>query len=324
MNNEQEVTIKVEQLSRLLLSNGPLAIRYINNYISGQDPNFKKLSTSKQRRLILNVLQAGDKDKSVIFEKIGWGLWNAKVVKPEDFIKEREAMNIANAKVKDEHRKSSNDKHVLLQPSKTTYIDENALASDDEDDEVSGTFNDTDDILLNYDDIYSQRSKKTANLRRTSVVSVESPPESLKHEILAQQKLKPFMKSHRKSSTSSPQPITGESRRESRLSVSKESSIRSTLLPNNKNYQFYSKKSNASNDDNLIKLNNQISNNDSINSNYQEEPSALSDTDEEDWASIGAQSLRNTQSPIIRPTNPSKSKKSTDDSAALLLLSLKS
>ncbi|KAH3658657.1 hypothetical protein OGATHE_006805, partial [Ogataea polymorpha] len=38
----------------------------------------------------------------IVFQKIGWGQWSAKKVKPENFIRERDSLKISNAKVKDD------------------------------------------------------------------------------------------------------------------------------------------------------------------------------------------------------------------------------
>lgn len=67
-----------EKLSRLLLSQGPLAIRHITSHLALTIPGFADLSLSKQRRLIIAALDAGDQTNGVAFEKVGWGRWAAK------------------------------------------------------------------------------------------------------------------------------------------------------------------------------------------------------------------------------------------------------
>lgn len=90
-----------ERISTLLENRGPLAIRFITQSLSEDIPFFKNLSTSKQRRLIMNVMETGYESKSLIFEKIGWGLWTIKQVSPETFKQERDITNKLNEKVRD-------------------------------------------------------------------------------------------------------------------------------------------------------------------------------------------------------------------------------
>ncbi|EDO15149.1 hypothetical protein Kpol_397p8 [Vanderwaltozyma polyspora DSM 70294] len=90
------------KLSSLLLKRGPLAIRHITQTLSEEIPSFKDLSSSKQRRLIMSVMESGDESNNVVFEKIGWGQWNAKIVNEnENFIDIRSLTNLNNAKIKD-------------------------------------------------------------------------------------------------------------------------------------------------------------------------------------------------------------------------------
>ena len=89
-------------LSELLARSGPLAIRHITHALTDQIPDFSKLSSSKQRRLIMGAMDAGDRRNSVVFEKIGWGQWTVKPVLPDqDFDLVLRETNISNAKVKD-------------------------------------------------------------------------------------------------------------------------------------------------------------------------------------------------------------------------------
>jgi hypothetical protein len=69
-----------QKLSRLLLTQGPLAIRHITSHLALTIPGFADLSLSKQRRLIIAVLDSGDPVNSVVFEKVGWGRWAARQV----------------------------------------------------------------------------------------------------------------------------------------------------------------------------------------------------------------------------------------------------
>lgn len=467
------------KLSTLLLEMGPLAIRHITQTLCLDIPCFKDLSSSKQRRLIMSAMESGDKEKSVVFEKIGWGQWSAKRVDPANFDKELEATNFANAKVKDlisqesQRRKSNNSNSnsggkvempmkiehnitnidgattpptavasttipVNIKRSKSplaaanvVYIDENALASEDEDEEF-----DEDDHHLHYQNKSRNSSNnfgKSSNgdpysfgRRRSQVVFADSTPENIEHEIIAQ-KIRPLLRNRRRSSikphtpfisklnthqdssylspntTSTTTPSNNNSnsnqakidlekltatseptsRRASRLSVSKESSIRSTLFPN-KNYLIVTTNPNskATSVSTSPKLEEQmnVSSNPIVLSdkekhrvasqhlNGESSPQLVphshhqphSDTDEEDWESIGAASLRNNSlAPNIdsvasstngvvspKPTNPSftnsqngdiepplqhdqqkheqQPRNGEDNSAAFLLMSLKS
>lgn len=342
----QQVT--PQRLSNLLLSRGPLAIRFITQALASEIAGFKDLSASKQRRLIMSALDAGDLEHSVVFAKIGWGQWSAKKVDPETFEQERETTNIANAKVKDmvsqeRRRSSSSKKHVakkdlgLSRVGRTTFIDENALASEDEDEGEEG---DEEGGTLNYDHF---------KRRKSSVVFADSPPEDIDHELISHA-IRPILKnSHRRSSSKLRSPsvskpgsyrssvaslgsngsgdaaeatfrrlsvtehhsrsmvdlqastdkdaelLQGRSRREPRLSFSKESSIRSTLLSHTHSRTSPPTPSqqplNPGNTDRLPRyhLNNL--------SSQTLEDLDHSDTDEEDWEHIGAASLRNSCGP---------------------------
>lgn len=398
------------KLSSLLLERGPLAIRHITQTLGSEIPSFKDLSSSKQRRLIMSAMESGDKDNNVVFAKIGWGQWSAKIVDPTRFAEEREATNVANAKVKDivsqesQRRRSSSsnagtrrphlqgksfsNSSILKKPlapkpagdsNGVVYIDENAVASEDEDDheeeeeerervnneedeeegeeDEDDCENDESEFLMNpikREDLFSFRRRKS------SVVFADSPPEDLEHELLAR-RVRPLLKNRSRRSSSKirtasisknttihldlPQTDAANlltrnnsntkidleqltnsiseptSRRESRLSFSKESSIRSTLLPHRNyhwlpsssprlTYQSSSQvppllapqpqvKSKSSGNVNKLKKNGpqqahqqQVATSAKASAHYHH-----SDTDEEDWAAIGAATLRNNSVP---------------------------
>lgn len=67
-----------DKLSRLLLTQGPLAIRHITSHLALTITGFADLSLSKQRRLIIAALDSGDTVNNVVFEKVGWGRWTAR------------------------------------------------------------------------------------------------------------------------------------------------------------------------------------------------------------------------------------------------------
>lgn len=338
------------KLSRLLLEKGPLAIRHITQALGNEIPSFKDLSSSKQRRLIMSAMEGGDREGSVVFEKIGWGQWSAKVVEPENFAHERELTNAANAKIKDivaqesQRRRSSGANKAKKAPlaSKSpegvVYIDENALASEEEDEEED---EDDEEEAIKIEDPYSFRRRKS------SVVFGDSPPEGMEHELLAQ-RVRPLLKGRRSRRSSSKaraasvfkpgghldlpgnansQPGVQSSsltrnnsvnkidleqvsnslseptsRRDSRVSSSKESSIRSTLLQH-KNYHWIQTSSPRLSYQSMPQVpqvppllsSSQVSAR--KNQHIPRRNEKHSDTDEEDWASIGAASLRNNSVP---------------------------
>ena len=72
-------------LPEILLSHGPLAIRHIMSYLNSTVPGFARITSAKARRLVVAALEGrgagldpiGD-DGEVIFEKVGWGRWDAR------------------------------------------------------------------------------------------------------------------------------------------------------------------------------------------------------------------------------------------------------
>lgn len=72
--------ITPNRIANILLKQGPLPIRHLTGHLVDQVPPFGNLSLSKQRRLIMSALESGDLITGCIFEKIGWGQWEAKLV----------------------------------------------------------------------------------------------------------------------------------------------------------------------------------------------------------------------------------------------------
>lgn len=75
--------ITPNRIAKILLKEGPLPIRHLTGHLIEQVPTFGNLSLSKQRRLIMSALESGDIELSAIFEKIGWGQWEARKVELE-------------------------------------------------------------------------------------------------------------------------------------------------------------------------------------------------------------------------------------------------
>ncbi|KAI9774417.1 MAG: DNA-binding proteins Bright/BRCAA1/RBP1 and proteins containing BRIGHT domain [Geoglossum simile] len=73
-------------LSEILLAHGPLAIRHIMGYLTTSVPGFSRIPPAKARRLVVNALEGrwnggegGEFNRDVLFEKVGWGRWDARI-----------------------------------------------------------------------------------------------------------------------------------------------------------------------------------------------------------------------------------------------------
>lgn len=77
--------ITPSRIARILLTEGPLPIRHLTSQLVAEVPAFGHLSLSKQRRLIMAALEVGNPETYCVFDKIGWGQWEAHVVTPEEF-----------------------------------------------------------------------------------------------------------------------------------------------------------------------------------------------------------------------------------------------
>jgi hypothetical protein len=72
-------------LPDILLSHGPLAIRHIMSYLNMRVPGFSRITSAKARRLVVSALEcrgegvAGGLNGDVVFDKVGWGRWDARV-----------------------------------------------------------------------------------------------------------------------------------------------------------------------------------------------------------------------------------------------------
>lgn len=71
-------------LPPILLAHGPLAIRHIIGYLTSSLPGFASIPPAKARRLVVSALEGrgvdgegGGTDGNVVFEKVGWGRWDA-------------------------------------------------------------------------------------------------------------------------------------------------------------------------------------------------------------------------------------------------------
>ncbi|KAH3902017.1 Stb3p SCDLUD_001805 [Saccharomycodes ludwigii] len=201
--NNNDITSKIHpyMLSDLLLQKGPLAIRFITNGLDKDVPGFKKLSASKQRRVIMSLLENGDELNSVVFEKIGWGQWRArKVEDPKDFKKELASVLAANEKINNDlktqqqlshsfenglqERKNfikQNNSHITANKlNNNSYFDENVLASSSSSTSSSSPpsdneNNDNNDVFFEDDEEEDYFHSMDKNRRKSSVLLSERP-----------------------------------------------------------------------------------------------------------------------------------------------------
>jgi hypothetical protein len=73
-------------LPDILLTHGPLAIRHIMGYLTTSVPGFSRIASAKARRLVVAALEGRGSGSEgagvhgdVIFEKVGWGRWDARL-----------------------------------------------------------------------------------------------------------------------------------------------------------------------------------------------------------------------------------------------------
>jgi hypothetical protein len=72
-------------LPDILLQQGPLAIRHVMGFLTTSVPGFSRIPPAKARRLVVAALEgrgnggeAGGVAGDVVFEKVGWGRWDAR------------------------------------------------------------------------------------------------------------------------------------------------------------------------------------------------------------------------------------------------------
>ncbi|MCJ1440032.1 MAG: DNA-binding proteins Bright/BRCAA1/RBP1 and proteins containing BRIGHT domain [Stictis urceolatum] len=79
--------LATHHLPDVLLLHGPLAIRHIMGHLTNTVPGFSRIAPAKARRLVVGALEgrggtngeaAGGLDGDVLFEKVGWGRWDAR------------------------------------------------------------------------------------------------------------------------------------------------------------------------------------------------------------------------------------------------------
>lgn len=100
--------ITPHRIAGILTKQGPLPIRHLTGHLVNQVPAFGNLSLSKQRRLIMAALESGDLITGCIFEKIGWGQWEAKVV-GKDIVKLKIQNSLNNQNAASQNEPIEND-----------------------------------------------------------------------------------------------------------------------------------------------------------------------------------------------------------------------
>lgn len=89
LNSAEAITpgmLAKHHLPDILLTHGPLAIRHIMGYLTTSVPGFSRITPAKARRLVVAALEGrgsgtelGPPDGDVVFDKVGWGRWDARV-----------------------------------------------------------------------------------------------------------------------------------------------------------------------------------------------------------------------------------------------------
>lgn len=322
-----------ERLAHLLLKTGPLAIRHITSNLAKQIQGFDKLSLSKQRRLIMSSLDQGYQEESIIFEKIGWGQWSAKKINPDNFIKERNAVRIANAKVKDgDHNNNSttarresitknkyevdhHDKFLKKHNSNSTLSSRTTITAGNRTSNAIAVDNDF--AIASDDDEDDDDEEEDNGASSTSdFYDDEDDAENGVFKFDDEEQIPPLKLNSRLVSP----PIQSRSSRSSfsrGIVKPKFKSIRSnSQTPTSPELLYYQKLENSKNSTSINRRHSSIRstlNNDQIDD---------SDTDEEDWQSIGALKLRKNSLAPPEITIPHLQKDEQD--AAFALVNLRS
>lgn len=69
-------------LPDILLANGPMAIRHVLGHLTQSVPGFSRIPPAKARRIVVSALESrggGGVSGDVLFEKVGWGKWDARM-----------------------------------------------------------------------------------------------------------------------------------------------------------------------------------------------------------------------------------------------------
>ena len=193
-NSNTLSSIEPGALSKLLKEHGPLAMRHITRLLSEVIPLFQGMSSSKKRRMIMNTLEKGDEKNQVLFQKIGWGLWQIETVNPSvSFEQQRQIVNSMNKKRKDSisneienviinksiFKKDTKSDGLLtcqtMDPPKSVYIDEYALSISSEEEEENLDENQIDNMEYSKPQVIKNRRGSSAiysiKTRKSSVMN---------------------------------------------------------------------------------------------------------------------------------------------------------
>ncbi|KAF1809355.1 hypothetical protein P152DRAFT_403320 [Eremomyces bilateralis CBS 781.70] len=73
--------LATHHLPDILLNNGPVAIRHVLSHLTQTVPGFSRIAPPKARRIVVAALEGragGGHHGEVVFEKVGWGRWDAR------------------------------------------------------------------------------------------------------------------------------------------------------------------------------------------------------------------------------------------------------
>lgn len=286
-----------DKLANLLLTEGPLAIRHLTLHLLALIPGFANLSLSKQRRLIILALDSGDPVTGCVFEKVGWGQWAAKRVGQEQVLARQAEANAAEAAKPERpseafgwRRRESittpaNDVHADIKPrlprasfsGKLDFAaEEEAIASLSED-ELATFSDDEEDGVANKFQFHETKPNVPLLQLRSLLRS---------HRALFKGIAKPKVRSRLSSFNATEDGLPEELRR-FRSQLFKESFVRRLHLPTRRILI-----SSITNEENTPLPARAPVSESVVLGLPLELPSNRSDTDEEDWAAIGADLLR--------------------------------
>lgn len=135
-------------LPGILIDHGPLAIRHVMGFLTTSVPGFSGIPPAKARRLVVGALESrnggvesGGVDGDVIFEKVGWGRWDAR----------RRGQLSRDARTVQRQRNARSVRHVSQDPHTGLQIPGNGARHDRSREMVSGTSVAGDSAVFSHD-----------------------------------------------------------------------------------------------------------------------------------------------------------------------------
>lgn len=135
-------------LPGILIENGPLAIRHVMGFLTTSVPGFSGIPPAKARRLVVGALEGrgssgeqGGIDGDVVFEKVGWGRWDAR----------RRGQSRRDARSIQRHQVSHSVRHVSRDPHSGLQIPGNRARKDRSRQNISGASVGGDSIVFSHD-----------------------------------------------------------------------------------------------------------------------------------------------------------------------------